>query len=307
MELRQQQQLKDIISTEVKFDCSLKDYTSFAIGGPAAALVRVEQTEELQPLLQFVRRENIDWRVIGRGTNILVRDEGFPGVVITLAREFTKVQFAGGRDDGRIEVRAGAGLSLAKLSSACMASGFAGLEFVSAIPGNLGGAVVMNAGAWGGEIADVVAEVSIETADTSVVLTKDQLKFCYRACKGFEEYLGTGVITGAMLLLRPEDPVEITGRSRDLLKKRRQSQPSGYPNAGSFFRNPEGDSAGRLIDINGLKGTQVGGAMISRRHGNFIVNRDKATAKDVRQLMRLVQDTVKANNGVILEPEVHFI
>lgn len=306
MKQHQKELLTAIISREVRFDCSLKAFTSFAVGGPAAALVTVEKEEELQLLLRFIEREKIDWRIIGRGTNIVVRDVGYQGIIIILGDGFKEllVDTVGEKDN---IVWAGAACSLRQLSSFCVSAGFSGLEFSAGIPGTVGGAIIMNAGAWGGEMAGVVHSVKIVTSSEECVVSSTDLDFAYRSWPGFSKFNGKGVITGAKLQLESADPVTIKERCDKLLQMRKKAQPITLPNAGSFFKNPTGDSAGRLIDLCGLKGTTVGGAMVSEQHGNFLVNKKSATANDIFELMQVVQDVVRKRYGITLEPEVHFI
>ncbi len=307
MDGSQKDKLRGIISSTIIFECSLKKYTSFSIGGPAECLILLDKKDELQPLLRLCSLENLPWHVIGRGTNVLVKDEGFAGVIIVLGKEFKEIHPGETRDGKKRSLMAGAGHSLTRLSALCSDYGFSGLEFGAGIPGTLGGSLVMNAGAWGGEMGQIVTEVTIETAAKKIQVTGEQLDFGYRHWQGFAKYKGQGVVTGATLLLESGAPEEIATTCRVLLKKRKESQPVHFPNAGSFFKNPAGDSAGRLIDSCGLKGMRVGGAMVSTVHGNFIVNRDHATARDVLKLMDKIKKTVKESKGIDLEPEVHFI
>lgn len=301
------ERLVNTISSRVLFDCSLKKYTSFDIGGPAASLVILDKREELQTLLEFLKMEKIRWRVIGRGTNILVRDEGYPGVIIVLGKGFKKIARNDILEGGKTLLTVGAGHGLSALSSICSDSGLSGLEFSCGIPGTVGGAVIMNAGAWGGDMAQVVDTVTVETSDGIYKLTRDELDFSYRSWPGFRLYQGMGIVTETSLRLVEAEPENIKKQCRKLLEKRKESQPSLFPNAGSVFKNPAQESAGRLIEISGLKGAAVGGAMVSEKHGNFIVNTGDATASDVFVLIRIIQEKVKEYHNIDLEPEVHFI
>jgi UDP-N-acetylmuramate dehydrogenase len=303
----QKNEMREIVSSEIKFDCSFKKYTSLGVGGPAEALVKVDKKDELQELLAFLKTQKIPWRVIGRGTNLLVSDKGFAGVVLVLGRDFKNLTSLKSGSSQRKNIFVGGGYSLTRLTSDCADLGFGGLEFSCGIPGSLGGAVIMNAGAWGSEISQVVRFVEVTTAVGVTMIPADQLDFSYRCCEGFGKYLGSGVVTGVELELSAMVPEAILQRCSELRAKRRTSQKVFYPNAGSFFKNPPGDSAGRLIDIAGLKGKRVGGAMVSEAHGNFIVNRDNATASDILSLIALVQNRVKEKHGILLEPEVHFL
>ncbi len=303
----QQEKLTALVSQPVNWQCRLDRFTSFAIGGPAEALVKVERKEELQALLVFLTEESIPWRVIGRGTNLLVRDEGFAGVILILGGEFRTALRQACEASGTVIVRAGAGCGLAQLSTKCMEWGLSGIEFGCGIPGTIGGAVVMNAGAWGREISSIVEGVSLMTAEGEKRFARKELEFSYRHWNDFAAYMGRAVVSEVELEFKNGDPSEIRQYCSELQKKRKMTQSCGYPNAGSFFKNPLNDSAGRLIDASGLKGTTVGGAMVSEHHGNFLVNKGGATAADVLNLMKIVQARVKTDSGADLEPEIHFI
>lgn len=307
MNQAQQEQLAKLVSHPVARQCRLDRYTSLAIGGPAEALVKVDRLQELQPLLAFLNKEEIAWRVVGRGTNLLVSDEGFAGAILVLGDEFnTADRLPVGQADAVI-VRVGGGCSLAGLAFSCMKWGLTGLEFACGIPGSFGGAVIMNAGAWGQDMSSVVDGVKLTTAEGEIHLLRDQLDFSYRRWPGFSAYFGKAVVTEVELRLKKGDPDDIRDTCRVLQDRRKKAQLTTKANAGSFFKNPPDDSAGRLIDVSGLKGTTIGGAMISEHHGNFLVNKGGATAEDMLNLMKLVQTRVKRDHGVELEPEVHFI
>lgn len=301
------EELSRIVSGQVQWDCPLSGYTSFAIGGPAEALATAGTKEELARLLDFFSRRRLAWRVIGKGTNLLVKDEGFAGVVVLLGPDFQRIDFGGQREDGRTAVAAGGGCGLTRLAMSCTEKGLAGLEFAAGIPGTVGGAVIMNAGAWGGEIASVLTGVTIMTLDGERRLQRRNLNFGYRCWRDFQGYAGRAVVIGADFELLADDPEAVRGRCLQLLEKRRAGQPLGKGNAGSFFKNPAGDSAGRLIEASGFKGRRVGGAMVSKEHANFLVNCGGATSADVFALMTLIQEKVQKDSGIELEPEVHFI
>lgn len=307
MNSRQQEKLTGLLTRSVHWQCRLDRYTSFAIGGPAEAVVKVESRLELQTLLAFLAEEQIPWRVIGRGTNLLVRDEGFAGVVLLLEGEFKTVDRQSNQNVGRSIVRAGAGCSLTQLAYRCMEWGCTGMEFACGIPGTLGGAMIMNAGAWGSDMSAIVAGVMLMTADGEKRFVRRELDFSYRCWNGFAAYLGRAVVAEVELALQHGDPDMIRRQCDALQDRRKKTQRCIYPNAGSFFKNPANDSAGRLIDASGLKGFTFGGAMISEHHANFLVNKGGATAGDVVQLMHIVREKVKSDSGVDLEPEVHFI
>ncbi len=301
------EELGHIVSGLVEWNCPLSGYTSFAIGGPAEALVTVRNKAELAGLLDFFSRRQVAWRVIGKGTNLLIRDEGFAGVIVLLGPGFQQIDFGIQQGDGRTRISTGGGCGLTRLATSCMEKGLAGLEFATGIPGTVGGAVIMNAGAWGGEIASVLKTLTVLTSEGERNLQRRDLDFGYRCWHDFHKLCGRTVVVNAEFELIADNPEVVRRRYLQLREKRCVSQPKGKGNAGSFFKNPEGDSAGRLIEASGLKGRHVGGAMISEQHANFLVNRGGATSADVLSLMRLVQEKVKEDSGIDLEPEVHFI
>jgi UDP-N-acetylmuramate dehydrogenase len=317
----------------VIWDCPLRDYTSFAIGGPAAALITVQNLDELQGLLLFFVEQRIKWRIIGRGTNLLVGDAGFDGVILLLGKGFGALTQVGEGTDNAPVVQAGAGCSLARLVSWCMDQGLSGLEFVAGIPGTIGGAVIMNAGAWGYELSEVLLSVTVVTPSGQVcTLPRSELAFGYRiwhdlnrcqsAMGGAGETAGQGrpsvagalggagatwVVVAVELQCVAADQEQIRSLCQLYRQKRLGKQPRKEPNAGSFFKNPDGDAAGRLIEASGLKGLRVGGAMVSPVHANFLVNSGGATAADVLELMEKVRVKVQEDSGILLEPEVHLL
>jgi UDP-N-acetylmuramate dehydrogenase len=307
MDAGAREELTRIVSAAVQWDCPLSGYTSFAIGGPAEALVTAGDSSELAGLLELFARRRLAWRIIGRGTNLLVRDEGFAGVVVLLGDGFQQLEIRNGPDSRTSVVSAGGGCGLAKVALRCMEKGYAGLEFAGGIPGTVGGAVIMNAGAWGEEIAGILRTVTVLTAEGERILPRQGLDFGYRCWRDFSTFQGRAVVIGVDLELTADDPEQVRRRFVHLQEKRRANQPKGHGNAGSFFKNPKNDSAGRLIERSGLKGMQIGGARVSEHHANFLVNAGGATAADVLALMRLVQEKVREDSGIVLEPEVHFL
>lgn len=303
----QKEMLAELLAQPIKWQQPLANYTSLLIGGPAEALCTVNDRDELQGIINFAEQWQIPWRTIGRGTNLLAADQGFAGIIILLGKGFQQISPLKTTGEGRYLVEAGGGCSLARLSMCCMEEGLAGLEFAVGIPGSLAGAVVMNAGAWGGQIADVLSRVELITAAGSRSFHRQEMAFGYRCWHDFAGQGGKAVIVGVEVELHRDSPELIRERCRVFQDRRRQNQPTGLANAGSFFKNPANDSAGRLIEASGCKGLQVGGAMVSPAHANFFVNTGGATAKDVCDLMRLVQARVKKESGIELEPEVHFI
>jgi UDP-N-acetylmuramate dehydrogenase len=301
--------LKEVLQTltenPIQWDCLLSGYTSFRIGGPAAALVVADNCQELQGLLSFFKKNGLRWRVIGKGTNLLVSDAGFDGVIVVLGSGFKNISF---QEDGTcVSMHAGGGCTLANLVSQCGERGFSGLEFTCGIPGTIGGAVVMNAGAWGKELADVLIAVTVMTSSGAKRFTRQQLHFSYRYWLDYDDNKQDRIVTEVEIQLSKANPDEIRQKCSTFLLKRRERQPKGQPNAGSFFKNPANDSAGRLIEQSGCKGMQVGGAMVSPIHANFFVNTGGATAADVVKLMDIVQKKVQTEKGILLEPEVHFL
>lgn len=298
-------QLKELLGSRVQYDVSLKMMTSFQIGGNAACYALVETIDELQALIAVAAANEVKWKVIGRGSNLVIEDSGFDGIIIHLRGRFCEIN-AESTPLG-VRLTAGAGVSLTALVKYCQQKGYGGIEFLFGIPGSLGGAVIMNAGAWGHELAVLVRKVSIVTRDGLIPVEREKLNFTYRSWPQWKEYAETGVVGSVVLHLDQADPLFISAKCKENVRKRMETQPKGMPNAGSFFKNPEGDSAGRLIDACNLKGLQVGGAMVSTVHANFFVNDGSATAADVKQLMQIVQEKVHTKYGVMLQPEVHFI
>jgi UDP-N-acetylmuramate dehydrogenase len=265
-------------------------------------LIQPHDKESLARLVGRLSAEGIPWRVIGRGSNIVVADAGIDGVVIMLGRDFAAIQELPPQEGHSLSVEAGC--SLGKLLHFCSAHQLSGLEFVTGIPGSVGGAIMMNAGAWGEEISQVLS--AIELLDDSGHIETRQLKpadFCYR---GWQRPHGKVVVAG-QFSLRHDDRSTIVARCHRLARLRAVKQPKGVASAGSFFKNPPGDAAGRLIEQAGLKGLRIGGAEVSTIHANFLVNRSKACAQDFRELMQVVQKKVSLEFGVKLDPEVIFL
>jgi len=288
---------------KVMRDRSLARLTTLRVGGPAEAVVTVDSAAELAHLLSWLRVNNIPCHVIGNGSNILVPDEGLSGVVVMLGQGLAAVEIVGTKDD-QVLVQAGAGCRLTRLISFCAEHGVSGLEFMVGVPGTIGGAIVMNAGCWGREIGDVLHAVTMLTP-TGELLSRPraELDFSYRQLGGSKDM----VIVSGVFALRKGDPKQIRAACREYCRKRKEKQPPLMASAGSFFKNPPGRAAGRLIEEAGLKGKQVGGAMVSPFHANFIVNTGTATAADILALMQLVQMAVHDRTGIMLEPEVHIL
>ena len=255
-------------------------------------------TDELAYVAQLKKRWNVPVAMIGRGSNLLVSDAGYTGIVIRLVGEFNRLEF----NQNRVEV--GAGVSLPRLSKMAAVRGLSGVEFALGIPGSVGGALIMNAGAWGSSFGDLVERVQALTDEGEFVnLNRDDAQFSYRH-SGLKTYF---CVTGATLALTPGDTEEVENLMQDLYKQKTTNQPFAEENAGCMFKNPPGHSAGKLIDECGLKGHRIGGAEVSKIHGNFILNLDDATAHDVLSLVRHIQDHVKRERGVDLEMEVQLL
>ena len=275
----------------------MKNHCSFRIGGPAAVFAEPASEQELAALCRFLREKGVPCTVIGNGTNLLVRDAGIDGAVVHLGEEFAAVRVEGET------VYAESGVTLAHLATVAKEHGLAGLEFAHGIPGSLGGAVMMNAGAYGGEMKDVVTSVRYMNAEGFTAET-DEPVFGYRKSM----FAGTDyVILGAALRLKRDDPAAIHGRMMELWEKRSGSQPLDKPSAGSFFKRPANGYAAAMIEGAGLKGFTVGGAQVSEKHAGFVINAGGATYGDVITLMERVQQTVLEKYGTLLEPEVRFL
>jgi UDP-N-acetylmuramate dehydrogenase len=285
------------LAKALKRDEPLKRHTTLRIGGPARAFVVLDAPDDLKAVLEFCRSQSLVRKVIGAGSNLLVSDQGFPGVVIRLGKGFAELK----NEDGAVKV--GAGLLLAELVAQAQALGLGGAEFLWGIPGTIGGAVRMNAGAYGQEIGDIVTALDVIRADgREEVLSRKDVRFSYRRTS----LPADTVVTGAVLKLKSAEPEEIERKVADFRKRRLETQPKGA-SAGCVFRNPKDDSAGRMIDQAGLKGKRVGGAVVSSRHANFIVNQGDARCSDVLQLMELMRLKVEEKFGVVLEPEVEVL
>ena len=274
----------------------MKNHTTFRVGGPADIFL-TPSAEELPAVLSVCREEQMPVTVIGNGSNLLVGDQGIRGVVICIGSGMRGI-----RVDGE-KIFLEAGVTLAAVAQQAAKAGLTGLEFASGIPGTFGGAVVMNAGAYGGEMKDVIVSVRVISEDGEILtLSKEELDLSYRHSVIPER--GYLVIDGELLLTREKDPDQITERMEELKKKRIEKQPLEYPSAGSTFKRPEGYFAGKLIMDAGLRGFSVGGAAVSEKHCGFVINKGNATAADICALMDEVTRIVKEKYAVTLEPEV---
>ncbi|GAB4400052.1 MAG: UDP-N-acetylmuramate dehydrogenase [Anaerolineales bacterium] len=280
-------------------DEPLAPRTSFRIGGPALLFASPPDVDALRRALAFCADEGIPWFVMGRGTNLLVSDAGYSGMVIHMGKAWAWLRISGSAVD------VGAGYPLPALARKAADAGLSGLEFAAGIPGSTGGAIAMNAGAFGGSMAQVVCEVDcILPSGEARSLTAAEMAFAYRHSRALAESM---ILTGARLLLAPDNPDEIRRRMADFQAQRKARQPLSAWSAGSVFRNPPGDAAGRLIEAARCKGLRQGGALVSPKHANFIVNTGGATAADVLALMREVQRRVEEAFGVRLEPEIKLL
>ena len=291
-------QLKNIVKKGlVAVDEPMSAHTTFRIGGPADYYV--EPTfEEVKELLSFLKKENIPYTLIGNGSNLLVSDEGIEGVVVSFGKEMSEVSCE------KEVVRAKAGILLSRLASFAASKSLSGLEFASGIPGTLGGAITMNAGAYGGEMKDVVQSVTVLDGDEIKEYSGEEMDFSYRHSRVLDEDL---IVLEVTMKLQSGREEEILSSMKELNKKRVEKQPLNFPSAGSTFKRPEGYFAAKLIEDAGLKGYTVGGAKVSEKHSGFVINFDHATAKDVCTLMQDVQRIVKEKFDVSLEPEVRMI
>lgn len=276
----------------------MKKHTTFRVGGPADVLVQPDETA-LAAILALCRRYHVSYSFIGNGSNLLVGDKGIRGVVIEMTDPMGNIEVDG------TKITAQAGAMLSKIANTAASNGLGGMEFAAGIPGSVGGAVVMNAGAYGGEMKDIIEKVYVlDENGAQLELDRDALDLGYRhSCIPEKKY----IVTKVVLELVPHDEVEIRSKMKDLNEKRAEKQPLQYPSAGSTFKRPEGYFAGKLIMDAGLRGYQVGGAQVSEKHCGFVINKGDATAADICQLMQDVADKVQAQFGVVLEPEVKMI
>lgn len=285
----------------VERDVPMSRHTSFRIGGPARRMAFPESREQLVILLGLAEECGIRPFLLGRGTNLLVSDRGLDTLVIKTAERMTSI-----RRLGDVTLEADAGVLLSRLAVYAQQAGLAGLEFAHGIPGSLGGAVCMNAGAYGGEMKQVLRSATVLFPEEGVrTLSCEELKLSYRHSLLTEH--PEAVVLYAEFELTPGDPEAIRAVMRELMAKRKASQPLEWPSAGSTFKRPEGHFAGTLIDQCGLKGLTVGGAQVSEKHAGFLINRGGATFADMAELIRQVQQRVLEETGVTLEPEVKIV
>ncbi len=277
----------------------MKKHTAFKIGGPADLMVLPESIDEIEKIITLMHRLDVECFIMGNGSNLLVSDKGIRGVVVKIGDQFSKAEVE------RRQIRAQAGVLLSTLAKFAAKNSLAGIEFAGGIPGTLGGAVAMNAGAYGGEIKDVVEEVTlIDGNGKIIIMDKDSMEFGYRHSIVQSRNL---IVLEALMVLEKGEPLEIMEKMNGLNQRRSDKQPLTIPSAGSTFRRPEGYYAGKLIQDAGLKGLRHGDAMVSDKHSGFIVNTGNATAEDVLALIKTVRKVVLDKFGVVLETEVKFI
>jgi UDP-N-acetylmuramate dehydrogenase len=298
MDERQKRELIRLLDKDVHFNCPMGPYTTFRAGGNAEALCAVKNLLRLKELLSFATRESLPCLFVGKGSNILVKDGGLKGMAVLLKGDLEGVE------EKEDKIHAGAGLGLSELVRFSQNKGLAGLEFLAGIPGTVGGAVVMNAGAWGKSTGEVVTAVEVITAaEGRMTLNRSELQFGYRK----SVFPAGSVVVKVQFRGIPDRPEAIGERIRDYLERRKASQPLDYPSAGSVFKNPPHDHAGRLIERVGLKGKRIGGAMISDKHANVIVNVGGAAAQDILTLMEMARQRVREQTGIDLEPEIKVV
>ncbi|MCH7819419.1 MAG: UDP-N-acetylmuramate dehydrogenase [Candidatus Marinimicrobia bacterium] len=303
MQLVNQQDLRNLensVKGELKFNTPMSEHTTYNIGGPAYIYALPVDKEDVKTLMEFAREQQLPHFNLGGGSNILVHDKGYRGLIIDLKTGFSSIEVKGNI------VKAESGVSLAKFVATCRKHNLAGVEKLAGIPGSLGGALFMNAGAFGSEISQKLKSLTLLLEDGEFVeLRAIELQFEYRESNLPE---GAIILESEFELELVEDASELYGNSREIVKERNTKQPVTLPSTGSIFKNPaEGDSAGKLIEDAGLKGTRAGGAIISDKHANFILNSGNAKAEDVMHLIALAQKTVQDKFGVELELELQLV
>lgn len=294
------EEIKKMLPSDIIFENEpMKKHTTFSVGGEAKLYICIKEISQLQQLMSYLTGNKIPYFIIGNGSNLLVSDNGFNGVIIEIGNAFSGVSVENNR------IRAKAGTLLSKVSNYAMKESLSGIEFASGIPGTIGGAVVMNAGAYDGEMKQVVKEVTILCPDGKIItLSNDEMQFGYRFSVIKKNPY---VVLEVALELDKKEQKEIKKKMEDFSNRRREKQPLEYPSAGSTFKRPKGYYAGKLIMDSNLRGFKIGGAQVSEKHCGFIINKDNAAAKDIYLLVKEVQKRVKETSGVMLETEIIFL
>lgn len=292
-------------SSQIKREEPMAKHTTFRTGGPAEYFVSPAGEAELLQIISLCRMEKVPYYILGNGSNLLVSDAGYRGVMIWMGEAFSKIERIGGENGNFRHYRAGAGALLSRIAKEVSEDSMTGFEFAAGIPGTLGGAVVMNAGAYGGEIKDILQSVRILDPDGLIrELPAEELDLGYRhSCIPERGY----IVLSAVFALKSGEKEDIQAMMEDLAGRRREKQPLEYPSAGSTFKRPAGYFAGKLIEDAGLRGYRVGGAQVSEKHCGFVINRDHAAAQDIRILCEEVQKKVKESFGVDLETEIRML
>lgn len=291
--------LRSILNEQdMKNNVLMKNYTSFKVGGPADIFVTPKTYEKVKEVINICKLNNVPYFILGNGSNVIVRDGGIRGVVINLGK-LNKIEIEGNR------IIAQSGALLSKVSNLALKSSLTGLEFASGIPGSIGGAVTMNAGAYNGEISNVIESVLVIDNNGEIrSLSKEKMELSYRMSAILKYKY---VVLEAILKLKEGEYSTIKNRMNDLMRRRREKQPVEYPSAGSTFKRPEGHFAAKLIEDTGLKGTNVGDAEVSVKHSGFIINKGNATAKEILELIEIVKNKVQQKFDVELNTEVRII
>ncbi len=294
---------KGLFKGEIKFDEPMSAHTSLKIGGPVEIMVFPDDPVSLKNVLLAAEREKIRLFVFGGGTNLLVEDKGVEGIAVSL-KAFRDIEFTKETEDGNVVLYVGSGAPLAALLHFAQSNGYSGLESLAGIPGYIGGAVYMNAGSFGTEMKDVILSVALMNMQGEItILEKDKIGLSYRSSNIPE----SSFILGSNIILKRDNPEEVTRRSKEFLKKKRITQPLGESSAGCVFKNPEGDTAGRLIDAAGCKGIRIGDIEVSKVHANYFINKGRGTCRDFIELMETVKMKVKDYKGIELVPEIKII
>lgn len=292
--------IKEIVPQEnILFDEPMSRHTTFRVGGEAKCLIKISSKEQLIKLVPYLQITGQDYFILGNGSNLLVGDKGYPGIIVKLDSNMGSVLVEGNR------MKVPAGTLLSKAAAVARDYGLTGMEFASGIPGTVGGGIVMNAGAYGGEMKQIVEYVEVMNHEGEILmLDNDTMEFGYRTSVIKNRPF---IVLEVTFVLQPGNQEEITARMEELAAKRREKQPLEYPSAGSTFKRPEGYFAGKLIMDTGLRGFSIGGARVSDKHCGFVINSGNATAADVREVIEEVQQRVKEKFGVMLEREVIYL